>query len=133
MSATASNQAHLARVSSKIGDAILAFCRGRTQFHMQELVDGVQDDGAAIAPDSASRILRDLRAKGVLNYRVLSRRNSHYELLPLTPIQHAPAPPPRPSKAETGKALDEIVQLLRGQQPSPELRKLGAWLRDGAR
>ena len=91
------NQEHLKRVSSKINAAILAFCGSRTHFHMHELVESVQSElsrafggvHGAIAPDSASRILRDMKVKGLLNYEVLSRRNSHYKVLPKTQYRHA--------------------------------------------
>lgn len=37
----------------------------------------------AIAPDSPGRILRQLRQQGVLNYAVVSRRQSLYRVVPV--------------------------------------------------
>ena len=51
-------------------------------FHMEELVAYVQARVADIAPGSPCRIQRDMRARGELNYKVVSRKNSHYRVLP---------------------------------------------------
>lgn len=69
----------LKRVKSKIAPAILEFCRQHllAQFHMADLVRFVALACPA-APDSASRILRDLRASGEVEYTVLSRKDSLY-------------------------------------------------------
>jgi Fe2+ or Zn2+ uptake regulation protein len=72
---------HLDRVSSRIGAAVLEFCREHHQFHAGDLHRHVEDATGIAAPASADRILRDLRQKGVVNYRVVSRRESLYEVL----------------------------------------------------
>lgn len=72
----------LARVKSAIAKLILSFFNARpvgSQFHMADLTKYV---GAhvVIAPDSAGRILRDMRQAGELNYSVVNRRNSLYRI-----------------------------------------------------
>jgi len=61
------------RVSSRIGRAVLRFCASHRTFHASELRDYVVAEGFA-APASPDRILRDLRQRGLLNYRVVDRR-----------------------------------------------------------
>lgn len=76
-------QRNLMRVKSRIGQAIIAFLSGRTRFRADELRQHVAENtGAATAPGSSDRILRNLRQSGLVNYRVLSRRHSLYEVLP---------------------------------------------------
>lgn len=75
---------HLERVSARIGRHILTFCQariasGQLDFRMDELRAYVQAQ-AGVAPDSPSRILRDLRQQGLLRYEVVNRRASHYRL-----------------------------------------------------
>ena len=72
---------NLARVTAKIGDAILRFCRSRLgeTFRMEELVRFVRAE-TTIAPDSPSRILRQLRSQGLIGYEVLSRKDSLYRV-----------------------------------------------------
>jgi hypothetical protein len=74
----------LRRVSARINKLVLSFCRDRiatnqNTFHMTELALWVSRHNL-IAPDSAGRILRSLRAKGKLDYIVVSRSESLYEL-----------------------------------------------------
>ena len=76
----------LERVSRRIGGSILAFCddlvaSGRAAFHVQELESYVRDQVPEMAPGSPCRILRDLRQRGVIDYKVESRRGSRYRLL----------------------------------------------------
>lgn len=73
----------LKRVRHNIADLILTFCRTRQApvFFMRDLHDYILA-ASQIAPASADRVLRDLRARGLVNYRVIHRRNSQYELLP---------------------------------------------------
>ena len=75
----------LQRVSDNISDAVLDFCsryRG-LQFHMGDLEQFVarwmeaRKPGAP-APGSASRILRQLKADGRIEYQNISRRHSLY-------------------------------------------------------
>lgn len=75
---------NLSRVHSKIAAVIIDFCtyRASLQFHMAELVAYVQSRSDA-SPDSPSRILRELRRQGVIDYRVISRSRSLYELVPV--------------------------------------------------
>jgi len=77
---------NLERVSCRISRAILAFCRDRyvhttpPMFRMQDLLDAVNAAVGVVAPDSPSRILRKLRKEGRINYVVLNRANSLYQL-----------------------------------------------------
>lgn len=75
---------NLERVSARIEGLILAFARDRIavqrpHFHMVELTNFVGRH-QHVAPDSAGRILRNLRKQLRLDYRVLNRRQSLYEL-----------------------------------------------------
>lgn len=72
-----------ARVRSAIGSAIEAWLRERgvgSTFHAGELRAHVAAVCGERAPASADRILRALRADGVVHYEVLSRRDSLYRL-----------------------------------------------------
>lgn len=80
--------AHLSRVSAKIAGLILAFTSARLaagaiflRFRMGDLLAFVRAADPTIAPDSPSRVLRELRARGLVSYRVVSRRESLYELV----------------------------------------------------
>lgn len=79
-----SPKAHLVRVEGKIGELVAEFVLGVTKvggvFTMNELTSYVMSR-EPVAPDSPGRILRQLKRKGVLNYRVKSRKNSQYEVL----------------------------------------------------
>ena len=78
--------AEFERVGRGIGPFIVAFWRDRLasapSFRMEEL-RGYVYAKTLVAPDSAGRILRDLRQKGFLNYAVVNRRASHYRALPI--------------------------------------------------
>ena len=74
-------QENLERVSSRIARAVLAFCEVHRRFHAEELRKFVIRETGISAPGSADRILRDLRKRGLIDYRVLSRRGSYYEVL----------------------------------------------------
>lgn len=76
-------QENINRVSLKIGKAITEFCSNNKQFYADDLRKYVSDHIGYVAPASADRILRDLRQKGILNYRVINRRKSFYEILPV--------------------------------------------------
>ena len=55
-------------------------------FYMEELRQFVENrigEGNHIAPDSPGRILRQLRQQGLLNYALVSRSKSLYEVKPL--------------------------------------------------
>ena len=76
---------NLHRVRSRISAAIVEFIKERSTFHADELRQHVSDRVLGrLAPGSSDRVLRDLRQTGILNYRVVSRRGSLYEMLPLT-------------------------------------------------
>lgn len=77
-------QHHLTRVTGRIQELIVSFARDRVAtnrplFHMAELTNFVSRHHV-IAPDSAGRVLRLLRAHGRLDYRVTHRRRSEYLL-----------------------------------------------------
>lgn len=79
-----SQTAELSRISNNIRGHILAFGKerlaaGQPQFFMQDLHEYIRRN-ASVAPASPDRILRQLRKDGEINYRVVSRSASHYEL-----------------------------------------------------
>ena len=77
------NQEYLDLVSERIGAAVIKFCEivcGKT-FFADDLRKYVRSVVGEVAPGSPDRILRDLRQKGKLGYRVVSRRESIYEAL----------------------------------------------------
>ena len=77
----------LHRVRKKIGWIICEFCARRKadgcpEFHAEELLAAVRAVLSDVAPDSPSRILRDLRRQGLVNYVLVNRRQSLYRLMP---------------------------------------------------
>lgn len=78
--------AEFVRVGKGIGPHVCAFwlerLAGLSDFRMEELRKFVAVR-AQIAPGSPERILRDLRKKGLVNYVVVNRRQSHYRALPI--------------------------------------------------
>lgn len=73
---------NLSRVNIKVAHLVTAFIRGRgvgSHFHMEDLTKYVTDQ-ETVAPDSPGRILRDLRSKGKLDYKVISRSQSLYQI-----------------------------------------------------
>lgn len=72
----------LERVSVRIGKAIVGFCRARLgqTFSADQLRQHVRMVVGEVAPDSPSRILRDLRQQGVVAYELVSRRDSLYRV-----------------------------------------------------
>jgi len=70
----------LERVSTRIAAAIVQFCKARVglEFHAAELREHVDAQCGATAPGSADRVLRDLRQRAVIAYRVVSRKHSRY-------------------------------------------------------
>lgn len=74
----------LARAVESIREIILGFCRARPlqQFCASELRHYVAER-SFIAPASPDRVLRALRQAGELNYKVVNRRKSIYELIPV--------------------------------------------------
>jgi hypothetical protein len=76
--------ANLARVRSAIARHVLTFCWTRVMmepptFRMNELQTYVSDQASA-APASPDRILRALRAEGLIDYVVEDRAKSLYRL-----------------------------------------------------
>ncbi len=74
---------NIGRVSEKIAAVVTEFCQSvgvGGKFHMIDLQDFVALR-FSIAPDSPGRILRDLRKRKLLNYRVVSRKQSQYQVL----------------------------------------------------
>ncbi len=79
------NSTELARVGGDLGDTILAFVTDRLasrkpQFHMFDLLEHVAGKGHVVAPDSPGRILRLLKGAGRVDYNVVNRSSSLYEL-----------------------------------------------------
>lgn len=78
---------NLDRVSARIGGAIVKFYEqrkdsGRPEFHAGDLrAFVISCVGHALAPASPDRILRDLRKRGILDYKVMSRSQSLYEFI----------------------------------------------------
>lgn len=86
-------QQNLGRVSKRLGRSIMTFCRAAFSsreglFRMEQLVEYVRLSAGIVAPDSPSRILRQLRAQGRLDYVVVNRAASLYQL---TSVQGAPS------------------------------------------
>jgi hypothetical protein len=75
-------QKQLSRVTSRIGQAILEFCYPGRQFHADELREFVSKR-CSVAPGSADRVLRDLRKRRLVNYKVISRKQSLYRVEPV--------------------------------------------------
>lgn len=71
------------RVAQRIGPAILDFVARHDQFTAAELRAYVGRVVGDTAPASADRILRLMRQRGELDYRVVSRRQSLYKVLPV--------------------------------------------------
>src|SRR5262245_56170469 len=72
----------IARVHSKISACITNFFRERgvgAQFHVDDLRRYVAAH-ALIAPDSAGRIMRDMRERSWIGYEVVNRRASLYRI-----------------------------------------------------
>jgi hypothetical protein len=67
------------RVASMIAASVLEFLSSHRFFHADELRQFVAQRHPT-APASADRILRDLRQRGLIGYRVVNRRQSMYEV-----------------------------------------------------
>ena len=80
----------LERVSLRIGASILAFYAERgleSFFRADDLREWVSAEVGPIAPGSADRVMRDLRQKRLINYIVISRSESLYQIKPIRPEQ----------------------------------------------
>lgn len=75
-------EVQLARVTSKIGQAVLRFCRGRVgqTFRAAELAQHVMAECGG-APASADRVMRQLKAQGFIDVSVVDRAGSLYRVL----------------------------------------------------
>lgn len=74
---------NLRRVSGNISPLILRYLRtlqAGAEFSMEQLTRFVRQQ-LPTAPDSAGRILRDLRQRGLCDYECINRAASRYRLL----------------------------------------------------
>jgi len=81
----ASHKSELSRVRANIQGHVLAFCgivkkRDVAEFHAKELHEYVTEHYGEIAPNSAYRILWELKRGDVLDYEIVNRRQSLYRL-----------------------------------------------------
>ena len=72
---------NLDRVSQRIATAILRFAQYHLLFNEEELGRFVEANCGKLAPGSADRVLRDLRQRGELDYRVVDREASLYQII----------------------------------------------------
>jgi ABC-type amino acid transport substrate-binding protein len=85
-----SQSANLQRVTDNIAHHVVVFCRRRLRtvrgiFRASDLVAYVQSRSMFIAPDSPSRILRQLRLAGRVDYIVVNRAASLYRVVAVRP------------------------------------------------
>jgi hypothetical protein len=73
--------ADLNRVQNSIGDVVLNFVRNNRCFNAEALRNDVEAEVGHVAPNSPYRIMYELKRQGKINYRVLSRSRSEYEIL----------------------------------------------------
>jgi ribosomal protein S25 len=75
---------NLSRVRNAIAKHVEAFLERNInrEFHSAELHSYVAER-VMITPGSADRIMRDMRAKGIINYELKNRRKSLYVALPV--------------------------------------------------
>ncbi len=73
--------AELQRVKNNIGDVVLNFVRYNRHFNAEELRNAVEASVGKVAPNSPYRIMYELKRQGKINYRVVSRSKSEYEIL----------------------------------------------------
>lgn len=71
-------QEELTRVRSKTQDAILGFIQNRSRFTADELRQAVAAVAPKTAPSSADRVMRDLRAQGLISVTCVNRSASLY-------------------------------------------------------
>ena len=77
---------NIARVSAKISPIIATFFHERgvgSEFHVDDLRRYVARRYAVVAPDSAGRIMRDMRTRHWVDYEVVNRRASLYRITSL--------------------------------------------------
>ena len=78
---------NLERVSSRIATTVEKFFADVSTapnpvFFAEELRERIASEIGVVAPDSPGRIMRALRQAGRINYRVLDRAQSYYQVLP---------------------------------------------------
>jgi hypothetical protein len=74
---------NIARVYQRIAPGIIEFFRTHgpgARFHVEELRAWIEARFPNTAPDSAGRIMRDLREHQIIDYTVINRRASLYEI-----------------------------------------------------
>lgn len=72
---------NITRTEARLGAAIREYIiRPGQRFHLSDLTEWVRAKVGECAPDSPARVLRHLRANGVLNYRCINRAASLYEV-----------------------------------------------------
>ena len=78
------NEQHITRVSASIAPYVCHFFDERInqEFHGIDLHNFVSER-TMIAPGSADRIMRMLKASGKVNYEVVNRAKSKYRALPV--------------------------------------------------
>lgn len=77
-------QEHLERVSDRIAGSIIGFFATRavgSEFHVDALRIHVAGECGIVAPDSPGRIMRAMRKRGAINYRVINRAQSRYRII----------------------------------------------------
>ena len=106
-----------------IAQAVLSYFRARScplDFKLSTLDEYVwQNSRRARSPESAGRILRQLRQKGYIEYVVVNRARSHYKLLAVHASPKLPRKRPKPV-AVTGSPYDALLEDL----PLKVLRKV---------
>lgn len=68
----------LDRVSARIGHLVRAFVLAQTGIWTSSELRAYVAERTSTAPASADRVLRDLRQRGIIDYRVVSRAESTY-------------------------------------------------------
>lgn len=74
------NRQQLDRVSNNIRDVIQSFfasLRGGQEFRASDLHEYVESQ-CSVAPGSADRVMREMRANGLIGYELVSRSESLY-------------------------------------------------------
>jgi len=74
---------NLERVKSTLMGAVVCFFRGGGEGHYFKMIDLVNYcmEKEKCSPDSPSRVLREARKEGWLDYEVISRSKSQYKIL----------------------------------------------------
>ncbi len=74
---------NLSRVTGRLASSIVEFFGPRLgqRFHVEELLAYVRSQVGEVAPDSPGRVMRLLRREKRINYVVVSRSESLYEVV----------------------------------------------------